>query len=45
MEIKNQKIKKSDFYKKEKVTKTDDIGLNKVSVSKEEPYGKKNSFK
>ena len=45
MEIKNQKIKKNDFYKNKNVTKTDGIGLYKISVSKEEPYGKKSSFK
>ena len=39
------KIKKIDFYKSKKVTKTDDIDINKILVSKEEPYGTKNSFK
>ena len=28
-----------------KVTKIDDIDVNKILVSKEEPYGAKNSFK
>ena len=41
----DKKIKKSDFYKNKKVTKIDDIGVNKILVSKEEPYGTKNSFK
>ena len=41
----NKKIKKSDFYKNKKVTKIDDIDVNKILVSKEEPYGTKNSFK
>ena len=36
---------KSDFYKNKKVTKIDDIDVNKILVSKEEPYGTKNSFK
>ena len=40
-----KKIKKSDFYKNKKVTKIDDIDVNKILVSKEEPYGTKNSFK
>ena len=41
----NKKIKKSDFYKNKKVTKIDDIGVNKILISKEEPYSTKNSFK
>ena len=40
-----KKIEKSKFYKNKKVTKVDDIGVNKILVSKEEPYGTKNSFK
>ena len=32
-------------YKNKKVTKIDDIDVNKILVSKEEPYGTKNSFK
>ena len=40
-----QKTKNSDFYKNKKVTKINDIGVNKILVSKEEPYGTKNSFK
>ena len=39
-----QKNKKSDFYKNKKVTKIDGIDTNKI-ISKEEPYGTKNSFK
>ena len=40
-----KKIKKGDFYKNRKVAKIDDIGVNQILVSKEEPYGaKKNSF-
>ena len=38
-------IKKSNFYKNIKVTKIDDIGLKKILISKEEPYGTKSSFK
>ena len=41
----DNKIKKSDFCKSKKVTKIDDIDVNKIFVSKEEPYGTKNSFK
>ena len=40
-----QKTQKSDFYKNKKVTKIDDIDVNKILVSKEEPYGTKNSFR
>ena len=43
MEIK--KNKKSGVYKNKTVTKIDDIDANKILVSKEEPYGTKNSFK
>ena len=42
METKN---KKNDFYKNIKVSKTDNIDINKILVSKEEPSGTKNSFK
>ena len=41
----NRKIKKSDFYKKNKKTfNIDDIDVNKILVSKKEAYGKNNSF-
>ena len=33
------------FIKNKKVTEIDDIDVNKILVSKEEPYGTKNSFK
>ena len=36
---------KSNFYKNKKVTKIDDIDVNKTLVSKEEPYRTKNLFK
>ena len=42
METKN---KKNDFYKNIKVSKIDNIDINKTFVSKEEPSGTKNSFK
>ena len=41
----DKKIKKSDFHKNKKRAKIDDIDVNKILVSKEEPYGTKNSFK
>ena len=37
--------KKNEFYKNKKVTSIDDIDVNKILVSKKEPYGTKNSFK
>ena len=41
-----KKIKKSDFYKKnKKVFNIDDIDVNKILVFKKEQYGKHNSFK
>ena len=40
-----QKNKKSDFYKNKKVTKIDDIDINKILLSKKERYGTKKSFK
>ena len=36
--IDDKKIKKSNFYKNKKVTKIDDIDVNKILVSKKEPY-------
>ena len=41
----DKKIKKTDFYKNKKVANVDDVDVNKILVSKEEPYGIKNSFK
>ena len=40
--METKKNKWGDFYKNKKI---DDIDVNKVLVSKEEPYGTKNSFK
>ena len=37
-----KKVKKSDFYKNKEVAKIDDIDVNKILFSKEEPYGTKN---
>ena len=44
MSIKNVNFgdKKSDFYKNKKETRIDDIGANKILVSKEKSF--KNSF-
>ena len=42
----NEKIKKSNFYNKnKKIFNIDDIGVNKILISKREAYGKYNSFK
>ena len=41
----DKKIKKSDFYENKKVTKIEDIEVNKILVPKKEPYGTKNSFR
>ena len=41
----DKKIKKSVFYKNKKVFQIDYIDVNKILVSKKEPYGTKNSFK
>ena len=43
----DKKIKKVAFcfYKNKKATKIDDTDINKILVSKEEPYGTKYSFK
>ena len=38
----DKKIKTSGFYKNKKVAKIDDVDVNKVLASKEEPYGTKN---
>ena len=41
----DKKIKKSDFNKNKKVFQIDDIDVNKILVSKKEPYGTKNELK
>ena len=41
----DKKLKKSNFYKNKKVIKIDDIDVNKILVSKEEPYGSEKIFK
>ena len=37
----DKKIKKSDFYKNEKVIKIDDIDVNEILIPKEGTYGSK----
>ena len=41
----DKKIKKSDFYKNKKVTKVDDVDVDKILVSKKDSYDAKNAFK
>ena len=41
----DKKISKSNFYKNKKLSKIDDVDINKTLVSQKEPYGKKSSFK
>ena len=40
----NKKIKKTEFYKNKKIFNIDDTDVNKILVSKKEPYGKNNSL-
>ena len=40
----NKKSKEVKFYKNKNVTRIDDIDVNKILVSKKEPYGTENSF-
>ena len=41
----DKKINKSNFFKNKKLFKIDDVGVNKILVSKKEPYGTKKSIK
>ena len=41
----DKKIKKGEFYKNKKVFHIDDVDVNKILVSKKEPYGTKNALK
>ena len=41
----DKKIEKSEFYKNKKVFQIDDIDVNKILVSKKEPYGTKKTLK
>ena len=40
-----KKINKGNFYKNKKLFNIYDIAVNKILISKKEPYGKKISFK
>ena len=40
----DKKIKKSNFYKNKKAFQIDNIDVNKILVSKKEPYGTKNAL-
>ena len=40
----DKKNKKTEFYKNKKIFNIDDIDVNKILVSKKEPYGKNNSL-
>ena len=39
--MKTEKVKKNDFYKNKKVSRIDDNDVDKILVSKKEPYGTK----
>ena len=39
--FRRQNNQKNDFYKNKKVTKIDEIDVNKILISEEEPYGQK----
>ena len=41
----DRKINDSNFYKDKKLFKINGIDVNKILVSKKEPFGTKNSFK
>ena len=41
----DKEIKRSGFYKNKKVNEIDDIDVNKILVSKKEPYATKHSLK
>ena len=41
----DKKNQQAVFYKNRNAIKIDDIDFNKILVSKQEPYGTKNSFK
>ena len=41
----DKKNKKSEFYNNKKAFQIDDVDVNKILVSKKEPYGTKNAVK
>ena len=40
----NKKVEKIDFYKNKKLHQVNNIDVNKIVISKKEPYDKKNAF-
>ena len=40
----DKKIKNTEFYKNKKIFNVDNIDVNRILVSKKEPYGKNNSL-
>ena len=40
----DEKINKSNFYRNKRLFNIDDIDVNKILISKKEPYGTKNSL-
>ena len=41
----DKKVQKCEFYENKKVFQIDDADINKILVSKREPYGTKNALK
>ena len=41
----DKRINKSNFYKNKKLFNIYDIEVDKILISKKEPYGKKSSFR
>ena len=40
----DKKIKKSEFYRKKNAFQIDDVDVNKILISRKEPYGTKNAL-
>ena len=45
MNFDDKKINNSEFYKNKKVFQIDDADVNRILVSRKEPYGTNNAFK
>ena len=43
--LNDKKNKQSDYYENKKAFQIDNIDVNKILVSKKEPYGTKNALK
>ena len=43
--LNDKKSKQSDYYENKKAFRIDNIDVNKILVSKKEPYGTKNALK